>query len=95
MRDHDVLLRELAHPLTRPDALRLTRSFTSLSTLACIIVGAAGTIPSISAGFSAASCLYQSRTYTVLSRCYAPFVVTPVTFNLDPPKIRSGRNVFC
>ena len=79
MRDREVLLRELAHPLTRPDALRLARSFASRSTLACIYrrwinvdlalsvhfsrssmegivnVGAAGTIPSISVGFSAAA----------------------------------------
>ena len=35
MRDREVLLRELAHPLTQRDALRLAHSFTSRSTLAC------------------------------------------------------------
>ena len=35
MRDHEVLFGELAHPLTRPDTLRLARSFASRSTLAC------------------------------------------------------------
>ena len=32
---YNILLGELAHPLTRPDALRLARSFASRSTLAC------------------------------------------------------------
>ena len=32
---YEIFLRELAHPLTQPDALRLTPSFASHSTLDC------------------------------------------------------------
>ena len=39
MRDREVLFRELAHPLTQPDALRLARSFASLSKIACMYIG--------------------------------------------------------
>ena len=85
MRDHEVLIRELVHPLTRPDTLWLALSFASRSTLSCIggrinmdlalsvhfsrtsmegIVGVAGTIPSISAGFSTAAFINHVVTLT-------------------------------